>query len=80
MEMTTPPNPSGFNRKPTRKTNKKYRGKKPAGKNKAELSHSRFSPEMAACIVAVKLLQGAVKLLNTVLDGSPEQANPQLAK
>lgn len=80
MEMTTPPNPSGFSRKPNPKNNRKYRGKKPAGKKTAGLSHSSITPEMAACIVAVKLLQGAVKLLNTVLDGSPDQANPQLAK
>lgn len=75
MEMTTPPNPSGFNRKPTNKTNRKYRGKKPAGKNKAGLSHSRITPEIATYIVAGRLLFGAMQILDH-LTGSTHKSQP----
>lgn len=75
MEMTTPPNPSGFNRKPTHKTNRKYRGKKPAGKNKAGLSHSRITPEIATYLVAGRLLLGAVQMLD-YLSGSNHKSQP----
>lgn len=68
--MTTPPNPSGFNRKPTHKTNRKYRGKKPAGKNKAGLSHSRISPEIATYLVAGRLLLGAMQILDYLAVGN----------
>ena len=70
MEMTTPPNPSGFNRKPTHKTNRKYRGKRPAGKNKAGLSHSRISPEIATYLVAGRLLLGAMQILDYLAVGN----------
>lgn len=75
MEMTTPPNPSGFNRKPSHKTNRKYRGKKPAGKNKAGLSHSRISPEIATYLVAGRLLLGAMQMLD-YLSGSDHKSQP----
>lgn len=75
MEMTTPPNPSGFNRKPTHKTNRKYRGKKPAGKNKAGLSHSRIAPEIATYLVAGRLLLSAVQMLD-YLSGSNHMSQP----
>ena len=75
MEITTPPNPSGFNRKPSHKTNRRYRGKKSAGKNKAELSHSRITPEIATYIVAGRLLFGAMQILD-YLTGSIHQSQP----
>lgn len=82
MEMTTPPNPSGFNRKPTHKTDRKYRGKKPAGKNKAGLSHSRITPEIATylvagrlLLVAGRLLLGAMQILD-YLTGSNHKSQP----
>lgn len=75
MEMTTPPNPSGFNRKPTHKTNRKYRGRKPAGKNKAGLSHSRITPEIATYLVAGRLLLSAVQILD-YLTGSKHKSRP----
>lgn len=75
MEMTTPPNPSGFNRKPAHKTNRKYRGKKPAGKNKVGLSHSRISPEIATYLVAGRLLLGAMQMLD-YLSGSNHKSQP----
>lgn len=75
MEMTTPPNPSGFNRKPTNKTNRKYRSKKPAGKNKAGLSHSRITPEIATYIVAGRLLLGAMQILDYIT-GSNHRSQP----
>ena len=70
MEMTTPPNPSGFNRKPTHKTNRKYRGKKPAVMNKAGLSHSRITPEIATYLVAGRLLLGAMRILDYLAVGN----------
>lgn len=75
MEMTTPPNPSGFNRKPTHKTNRKYRGKKPEGKNKAGLSHSRITPEIATYLVAGRLLLSAVQMLD-YLSGNNHKSRP----
>ena len=44
MEMTTPPNPPGFNRKPTPKFKKPSRGRKHPGRKKADISRSRFTP------------------------------------
>lgn len=70
MEITTPPNPSGFNRKPSHKTNRRYRGKKPAGNNKAGLSHSRISPEIATYLVAGRLLLGAMQILDYLAVGN----------
>lgn len=72
MEITTPQNPSGFNRKSNHKTNRKYRGKKPAGKNKAGLSHS-ITPEIATYIVAGRLLFGAMQILDYFTCGNKSQ-------
>lgn len=69
MDVTTPPNTSGFDRKPTSKTNKKYRGRKPVGKKKAGLSHSHITPEIATYIVAGMLLFGAMQILDSITSG-----------
>lgn len=70
MELKTPPNPSGFNRKPNIKANRKHRGRKPAGKDKAGLSHSSITPEMATYLLAGRLLFGAMQILECLSVGN----------
>ncbi len=79
MEVTTPPNPSGLDMKPGRKFKTHQRARK-SDRKKAGLSQSRITPEMAACIVAGTLMQGAMQILNAVSGGIPEQTNPKPAK
>lgn len=54
--MTTPPNPPGFNRKPTPKFKKSARGRKHPGKKKADISRSQFTPEFIAWYGACRFL------------------------
>lgn len=79
MEMTTPPNPSGFSRKPRRKFKTNPRVRRSNGKQ-AGLSHDPITPEIAACIVAGTLMQGAMQILNAVFGDMPEQVKPQPAE
>ena len=48
MEVTTPPNSPGFNRKPTTKFKKPAHRRKHPDKKKADISRSQFTPEFIA--------------------------------
>lgn len=80
MEMTTPPNPSGFSKKPDPKNNRKYRGRKPLRKKEPGLSVSRITPEMAMYIVAGRLLLGAMQMLDGLIDDAAMPSNLRTAE
>lgn len=78
--MTTPPNPSGFNRKPTPKFKKPSRGRKHPGKKKADISRSQFSPEFIAWYGACRFLMSVATLLGPVFFDKSEQSKSQIAE
>ena len=78
--MTTPPNPSGFNRKPTPKFRKPARGRKHPGKRKADISHSQLSQEFIALYGACRLLMCVAIILGPALIGNSETVKSQPAE
>lgn len=76
--MTTPPNPSGFNRKPSPKFKKPVRGRKHPGKRKAEISRSQFSPEYIALYGACRLFMCMATILAPMFigDSEPKKSQP----
>lgn len=80
MEMTTPPNPPGFNRKPTTKFKKAARGRKHPGKKKADISRSQFTPEFIALYGACRFLTCVATILGPVFFDKPEPAKSQTAE
>ena len=80
MEMTTPPNPSGFNRKPTPKFKKTARGRKHHGKKKADISRSQFTPEFIAWYGACRFLMCVATILGPVFLDKSEPSKPQTAE
>ena len=79
MEMTTPPNPPGFNKKPTPKF-KKVRGRKHPGKRKADISHNQLSPEFIAWYGACRFLICAAAILAPMFSGSSGPVKTQPAE
>lgn len=77
MEITTPPNPPGFNRKPTTKFKKAARWRKHPGKKKADISHSQFSPEFITWYNACRILMCVATILGPVFFDKPEPAKSQ---
>ena len=80
MEMTTPPNPTGFNRKPTPKFKKSARGCKHPGKKKADISRSPFTPEFIAWYGACRFLICVATILGPVFFDKPEPAQSPTAE
>ncbi len=80
MEMTTPPNPPSFNRKPTPKFKKPARWRKHPGKKKADISRSQLSPEFIAWYGAYRFLMCVATILGPVFFDKPEPAKSQTAK
>ena len=78
--MTTPPNPPGFNRKPTPKFRKPARGRKHPGKRKADISHSQLSQELIALYGACRLLMCMAAILGPALIGNSETVKSQPAE
>lgn len=70
--MTTPPNPPGFNRKPTPKFKKTIRGRKHPGKKKADISRSQLSPEFIAWYEACRFLMCVATIISPVFFDKPE--------
>lgn len=79
MEMTTPPNPPGFNRKPTTKFKKTARGRKHPGKKKADISRSPFTPEFIAWYGTCRFLMCVATILGPVFFDKSEPTKPQTA-
>ena len=80
MEMTTPPNPPGFNRKPTPKFKKSARWRKQHGKKKADISRSQFTPEFIAWYGACRFLICVATILGPVFFDKSELSKPQTAE
>lgn len=80
MEMTTPPNPPGFNRKPTLKFKKPARGRKHHGKKKADISRRQLSPEFIAWYGACRFLMCVATILGPVFFDKPAPAKSQTAE
>lgn len=80
MEMTTPPNPPGFNRKPTPKFKKPSRGRKHPGRKKADISRSRFTPEFIAWYGACRFFMCVATILGPVFFDKPEPAKSKPAE
>lgn len=72
MEMTTPPNPPGFNRKPTTKFKKPAHRRKHPDKKKADISRSQFTPEFIAWYGVCRFLICVATILGPVFFDKPE--------
>lgn len=80
MEVTTPPNSPGFNRKPTTKFKKPAHRRKHPDKKKADISRSQFTPEFIALYGACRFLMCVATILGPVFFDKPEPAKSQTAE
>ena len=78
--MTTPPNPPGFNRKPTPKFKKSVGRRKHHGKKKADISRSQFPPEFIAWYGACRFLICVATILGPVFFDKSEPAQSPTAE
>ena len=75
MEATTPPNTSGFNRKPTRKNRKSLRSRN-AGYRKASRATQEVMPmEATAWLYGSMFLMTAAQLLAPLMGNVPESSS-----
>ena len=80
MELTTPPNPTCFNRKPTRKFKKPTCGCKHSGKKKADISHSQFTYDFITWCSVCRLLLCVETIIGPMFFDKPTTAKSKPAK
>lgn len=78
--MTTPPNPSGFIKKPKSKRGEPARSRKRPGKRKADISRSRFIHEYITWYGASRFLMCAAILLAPVFFDESEPTKSHTAE